>query len=324
MKSNFFKILSTDGKARLGILKTANGKVNTPVFMPVGTLGTVKGVFPRDLKSLGVEIILGNTYHLMLRPGEDLIQKMGGLQSFMNWNGPILTDSGGFQIWSLSKLRKIENDGVIFSSHIDGKKYKLTPESSIKIQEKLNSNITMVLDECTDHPSSYLESKNSMELSINWAKKCLKVYKEKNGYGLFSIVQGGMYKDLRKKNAEILVNMSFDGYALGGLSVGEKHKEMIEIVDFTTHFLPKEKPRYLMGVGRPIDIFRSVEKGIDMFDCVLPTRFGRNGRAFTINGELNLKNSKFSEDKEPLDRTINCFASREFSKSYIHHLTKTN
>ena len=324
MKNNFFKLINQDGEARTGLLKTKHGDVETPVFMPVGTLGTVKGIFPRDLLDIGVQIILGNTYHLMLRPGEKLISEMGGLQKFMNWNKPILTDSGGFQIWSLSKLRTIDQDGVTFNSHIDGKKYRLTPETSVMIQEKLNSNITMVLDECTTHPSTHTESKRSLNLSLNWARKCKKIYKERDGFGLFSIVQGGMYKDLRKKSCESLLDMDFDGYAIGGLSVGEKHSEMIDIVKFTSNYLPIEKPRYLMGVGRPIDIFKSVERGIDMFDCVLPTRFGRNGRAFTKEGELNLKNSKFSNDNRPLDNNLKCFVSKEFSRAYIHHLTKTN
>lgn len=324
MKHNFFKVLNQDGKARTGLLKTKHGQVETPVFMPVGTLGTVKGIFPRDLKDINVQIILGNTYHLMLRPGEELISEMGGLQKFMNWDRPILTDSGGFQIWSLSKLRIIDQDGVTFSSHIDGKKFRLTPEISVTVQKKLNANITMVLDECTTHPSTYMESKKSLELSLNWARKCKEVYEEREGFGLFAIIQGGMYKDLRKNSCENLIDMNFDGYAVGGLSVGEKHSEMIDIVSFTSEFLPVEKPRYLMGVGRPVDIFKSVEKGIDMFDCVLPTRFGRTGRAFTLNGELNLRNSKFSNDERPLDNNLNCFASKEFSRSYIHHLTKTN
>ncbi len=324
MSKDFFKILHTFGKARVGVLQTANGKIDTPVFMPVGTLGSVKGIFPQDLKKAGVQIILGNTYHLMQRPGENLIKKMGGLQRFINWNLPILTDSGGFQIWSLSKLRKIDKDGVTFSSHIDGKQIRLTPESSIIIQKKLNSDITMVLDECTNFPSTYNDSDESLQLTIKWAKRCKKQFIKRKGYGLFSIVQGGMFPELREKCAELLKQISFDGYAIGGLSVGEKHKKMIEIVDHTTNFLPEDKPRYLMGVGRPIDIINAVEKGVDMFDCVLPTRFGRNGRAFTTCGELNLKNSKFAYDNTPLDKNLNCFASKNFSKSYIHHLTKSN
>jgi len=324
MNKDFFKILHTFGKARVGVLKTAHGKIDTPVFMPVGTLGSVKGIFPDDLKNAGVQIILGNTYHLMQRPGENLIKKMGGLQKFINWNLPILTDSGGFQIWSLSKLRKIDQNGVTFSSHIDGKQIRITPESSIIIQNKLNSNITMVLDECTNFPSTYDDSDESLKLTVKWAERSKKQFIQRKGYGLFSIVQGGMFPELRKKCAALLTQINFDGYAIGGLSVGEKHKKMIEIVDYTTNFLPENKPRYLMGVGRPIDIINAVEKGIDMFDCVLPTRFGRNGRAFTTKGEINLKNSKFAYDDSPLDEKLDCFVSKNFSKSYIHHLTKSN
>ena len=324
LKNIFFSILDNDKKARLGFLKTAHGNIETPVFMPVGTLGSVKGIFPDDLKKIGVQIILGNTYHLMIRPGENLINQMGGLQKFMSWDGPILTDSGGFQIWSLSKLRKIDRQGVTFSSHVDGKRYRLTPESSIKIQKKLNADISMVLDECTNFPSSYQETSDSLDITIKWAKDSKKSYISKKGFGLFSIIQGGMHKPLRKKSTEILVNMDFDGYAIGGLSVGETHKEMINIVKYTTKFIPQNKPRYLMGVGRPIDIFESVENGIDMFDCVLPTRFGRNGRAFTSEGEINLRNAKFAKDKESLDKNIDCPASKNFSRGYIHHLTKTN
>ena len=324
MSQNFFSILHTFGKARVGKLKTAHGKIDTPVFMPVGTLGSVKGIFPDDLKKAGVQIILGNTYHLMQRPGENLIKKMGGLQKFINWNLPVLTDSGGFQIWSLSRLRTIDQDGVTFSSHIDGKKIRLTPESSIIIQKKLNSNITMVLDECTNFPSTYDDANESLKLSVKWAERCKKQFVKRKGYGLFSIVQGGMFPDLREKCSELLKLISFDGYAIGGLSVGEKHKKMIEIVDHTTNFLPEDKPRYLMGVGRPIDIINAVEKGVDMFDCVLPTRFGRNGRAFTSYGEINLRNAIYLKDDSPLDEGLDLYVSQNFSKSYIHHLVKNN
>ncbi len=324
LSENFFQLKSCDNNARFGVIKTKHGDIETPVFMPVGTLANVKAIFPHELKRIGVKILLGNTYHLMLRPGENVINKMGGLQKFMNWNLPILTDSGGFQIWSLSKLRKIDEFGVIFSSHLDGRKYKLTPESSIRIQEKLNSNITMVLDECTDFPSTFEQSKNSLELTINWAKKSKNAYKKRNGYALFSILQGGMFEKLRRESAKRLVEISFDGYAIGGLSVGESHNQMIDIVSYTTQFLPENKPRYLMGVGRPIDILNSVNNGIDMFDCVLPTRFGRNGRAFVSDGEINLRNSKFSRDENPLDSEIDCHVSKNFSRGYIHHLTKSN
>ena len=322
--SNFFQLINNDGFARTGVIKTAHGNIQTPVFMPVGTIGSVKSIFPEDLKKIGVKIILGNTYHLMLRPGEELIQRMGGLQKFINWNLPILTDSGGYQIWSLSKLRKLDKDGVTFSSHIDGKKFRLTPEKSIDIQNKLNSDITMVLDECTDYPASFLESSESLDLTTSWAKKCKKVFKKRNGFALFGINQGGIHKELRKKSIKALIELDFDGYALGGLSVGEKLTDMIEIVKYTSKFCPINKPRYLMGVGRPIDIFNAIKFGIDMFDCVLPTRFGRNGRAFTSAGEINLRNSKFANNNEPLDKNISCFVSKNYSKSYIHHLTKSN
>ena len=319
-----FSIKGSDGDARAGFLKTKHGSIKTPVFMPVGTSASVKAVFPRDLLDLEVEIILANTYHLMLRPGEDLIKKLGGLQKFMNWNKPILTDSGGFQIWSLSNLRKLSKEGIEFSSHIDGKKYFLTPEKAILIQEKLNSTITMVLDECTEFPASFDRAKKSMELSLKWAERCKKSFKKRNGYGLFGIIQGGMYGDLRKISCNELLNLNFDGYAIGGLSVGESHKQMINILDSTVNLINFEKPRYLMGVGRPVDVFESVERGIDMFDCVIPTRFGRNGRAFTLKGEINLKNAIYAYDKSPLDKDSDNEYSNKFSKSYIHHLTKSN
>ncbi len=324
MENFEFLIKDYDGYARAGLIKTAHGRINTPVFMPVGTLGSVKSVFPSDLIKLKIEIILANTYHLMLRPGEDLIKKMGGLNKFMNWEKPILTDSGGFQIWSLSKLRDITEQGINFMSHIDGKKYQLSPEKAITIQQKLNSTISMVLDECTEHPATYKRTKESMELTIRWAERSKKKFSKRKGFGLFGIVQGGMYKDLRKFCSKELTNFNFDGYAIGGLSVGENHLEMIKVLDDTLENLKIEKPRYLMGVGRPIDIIKSVEKGVDMFDCVLPTRFGRNGRAFTTYGEINLRNSKFRYDSSPLDKNIDCYVSKSFSKSYIHHLTKSN
>ena len=319
-----FKVENNDNTARAGIIKTKHGTIKTPVFMPVGTSATVKALFPRDLLDLDIEIILANTYHLMLRPGENLIKKIGGLHNFMNWKRPILTDSGGFQIWSLSKLRKVVDDGIHFTSHLDGNTYKLTPEKSILIQEKLNSTISMVLDECTEYPASYKRSKDSMNLSIEWAKRCKKKFKKRDGYGLFGIIQGGMYRDLRQSCYEQLEKIDFDGYALGGLSVGESHKEMINIVGNTVKIINSDKPRYLMGVGRPVDIFESVEKGIDMFDCVIPTRFGRNGRAFVKEGEINLRNAKFAKDQSPLDSKNNSIVSREFSRAYLHHLTKSN
>ena len=324
MKNISFLIESKDHNARAGIIKTYHGSIKTPVFMPVGTCGTVKAIFQKDLEELGYEIILSNTYHLMLRPGEEIIKQMGGLQSFTSWQKPILTDSGGYQAWSLSKLRKITEEGIKFSSHLDGKKINLSPEEAISIQQKLNSNISMVLDECTEYPASFERAKDSMELSVRWARRCKNVFEERDGFGLFAIIQGGMYESLRKKCSEKLCKIGFDGYALGGLSVGETHNEMVKVIDFSLNNIPDDKPRYLMGVGRPIDIFCAVERGIDMFDCVLPTRLGRNGRAFTKYGELNLRNAIFAKDKTPLDKTLNCYVSQNFSKSYIHHLVKNN
>ncbi|MBK93705.1 MAG: tRNA guanosine(34) transglycosylase Tgt [Rickettsiales bacterium] len=324
-KKKKFNIISVFEKTRTGLIETAHGNIKTPVFMPVGTLANVKSIFPRDLEELGIQIILGNTYHLMLRPGEKIIKKIGGIQKFMNWNKPVLTDSGGFQAWSLTKLREIDINGITFNSHLDGKKYRLTPEKSIQIQHSLNSNISMVLDECTEFPSTYKRTLDSLNLTKHWAEKSLLSFKKRNGYYLFSIIQGGMYKSLRKKSCDQLTGMEFDGYALGGLSVGESHKKMTKVVEFTTQFMPEDKPRYLMGVGRPVDIFKGVENGIDMFDCVLPTRFGRNGRAFSSTlGEINLRNNCFANDFSPLDKNIDCYASKNFSKSYIHHLTKSN
>ena len=324
MKNFSFKVEGNDNTARAGLIKTKHGKIKTPVFMPVGTSASVKAIFPKDLLNLDIEIILANTYHLMLRPGENLIKKIGGLHNFMNWKRPILTDSGGFQVWSLSRLRKVLDDGIHFTSHLDGNNYKLTPEKSILIQEKLNSTISMVLDECTEFPASYKRSKDSMNLSIEWAERCKKKFKKRDGYGLFGIIQGGMYNDLRKSCYDELEKIDFDGYALGGLSVGESHKEMINIVESTVGIISLKKPRYLMGVGRPVDIFESVERGIDMFDCVIPTRFGRNGRAFVKEGEINLRNAKFAKDQSPLDRNSDSIVSREFSRAYLHHLTKSN
>ena len=325
MDNLVFRTIKEYKKARHGIIQTAHGKIETPVFMPVGTTGSVKAIFPKDLEKLNVEIILGNTYHLMLRPGEKLISKMGGLQKFRSWDKPILTDSGGFQIWSLSKIREVDKNGVTFRSHIDGKEYRLTPKRSINIQRMLNSNITMALDECTAHPSTYNDTLESVNLTKNWAKKSIESYKPRPGFGIFAIVQGGMYKDLRDLSINQLKEYNFDGYALGGLSVGETHNEMKEIINHSVFKLPTNKPRYLMGVGRPVDIFMAVTYGVDMFDCVLPTRFGRNGRAFTTNeGEINLKNSCYSKDTSSLDPELDCFVSKEFSRSYIHHLTKSN
>ncbi len=319
-----FKLERKDKNARAGTIKTSYGSIKTPVFMPVGTCGTVKAIFQKDLENLDIEIILANTYHLMLRPGEKIIKEMGGLQNFINWKKPILTDSGGYQAWSLSRLREINEEGISFFSHLDGKKFHLTPEYAIKIQEFLNSNISMVLDECTEYPVSYQKAKESMELSLRWAKRCKNSFTERKGYGLFGIIQGGMYADLRRKCSEKLLEIDFNGYAIGGLSVGESHSTMIDVLKSSIKDVPDNKPRYLMGVGRPVDIFCAVEQGVDMFDCVLPTRFGRNGRAFTSIGEINLRNSCFTKDENPLDKNLDCYVSQSFSKAYLHHLTKSN
>tara|TARA_B100001057_G_scaffold209354_2_gene210055 strand:- start:7119 stop:8213 length:1095 start_codon:yes stop_codon:yes gene_type:complete len=317
-----FELLSEDNIARRGILKTRHGHINTPAFMPVGTAATVKGVFNRDVIAAGSEIILGNTYHLMLRPGSKLISQFGGLHKFMNWDKPILTDSGGYQVFSLSKLRKIEEDGVMFSSHIDGKKILLTPEKSMEIQTELNSDIVMAFDECTPYPCTHDVAKDSMELSMRWAKRCKTAFHD-NPNQLFGIVQGGIYEDLRTVSANALLDIEFDGYAVGGLAVGEPQSQMFDVLDFTVEKLPKDKPHYLMGVGKPDDILGAVSRGIDMFDCVLPTRSGRNGQAFTSEGPINIRNAKYKDLDEPIDLSSNNPICKEYSAAYIHHLFNT-
>ena len=314
-----FELLSEDNHARRGILKTRHGDINTPAFMPVGTAATVKGVFTKDLISSGSEIILGNTYHLMLRPGSKLIRNMGGLHKFMNWKKPILTDSGGYQVFSLSKLRKIEENGVTFSSHIDGEKILLTPEKSMEIQSDLNSDIVMAFDECTPFPCLYETAKVSMELSMRWAKRCKTAFSD-NPNLLFGIVQGSVYQDLRELSVKALIDIQFDGYAVGGLAVGEPQNQMFDVLDYTVEKLPRDKPHYLMGVGKPDDILGAVSRGIDMFDCVLPTRSGRNGQAFTTEGPINIRNSKYKNLDEPIDLWSDNPICREYSAGYIHHL----
>ena len=317
---NDFNIIAEEGKARRGVLNTLHGKINTPAFMPVGTAGTVKGVFTDDLIKTGSEILLGNTYHLMLRPGSSEIKKFGGLHKFMNWDKPILTDSGGYQVFSLSKLRQISEEGVNFKSHIDGKNIFLSPETSMDIQTNLNSDIVMTFDECTPFPAEYQEAKSSMEMSMRWAERCHKYFYNINKNKLFGIVQGSIYEDLRKNSCEILTNLDFDGYAVGGLAVGEPQDQMFEVLDYTVPALPSEKPHYLMGVGKPDDIIGGVSRGIDMFDCVLPTRSGRNGQAFTKNGSINIRNSKFKKLDEPIDKNSTNPICRDYSAGYIHHL----
>ena len=320
-----FKLLSKFKKARLGILRTPRGNIDTPAFMPVGTLGTVKGIFVEDLKKTGSQIILGNTYHLMLRPGTNILEKFGGLHNFMNWQRPILTDSGGFQIMSLSKLNKIdESIGAVFQSHIDGKKFILSPEKSIKIQKSINSDILMVLDECPKLTKDKKILSKSINISTNWAKRCKVEFGNDKQKALFGIIQGGLYSDLRSESLSKLLDIDFDGYAIGGLAVGETQNEMFDTVKNITNQMPVNKPRYLMGVGTPSDILGAVKEGVDMFDCVMPTRSGRTGLAFTWNGKINLKNSNFKNDKTPLDENCNLRNLNKYSKSYLNHLIKTN
>jgi len=320
-----FELIAQDEKARLGKISTPRGTVNTPAIMPVGTLGTVKGIFTEDLLSTGSQIILGNTYHLMIRPGTEILDIFGGLHDYMNWQKPILTDSGGFQIMSLAKLNKIDiNVGAVFSSHIDGKKFVLSPEKSIQIQKSINSDILMVLDECPSLTSDKDKLRSVIEVSTNWAKKCKIEFGKNKNKALFGIVQGGLDKNLRLDSLEKLVAIDFDGYAMGGLAVGESQEQMFKILNETVNYIPKNKPRYLMGVGTPSDILGAVKSGIDMFDCVMPTRSGRTGLAFTWGGKLNLRNAKYINDKTPLDLNVSLRSLNTYSKSYLNHLIKTN
>ena len=320
-----FNIKNTDGDSRSGFIKTAHGIVNTPVFMPVGTYGAVKGIQPSDLTEIGSEIILSNTYHLMERPGKDIIRELGGLRSFMNWDGPILTDSGGFQVMSLQNMAKIDDDGVTFKSHLDGSLLRLTPKDSINMQNALDSTITMGFDECTPYPVSHDTALKSMNLSMKWAKLCRDNFIDRNGYGLFGIVQGSTFNDLREKSSESLINIGFDGYAIGGLAVGEGHDLMISTLKSSINYLPKEKPRYLMGVGYPKDIIEAVRLGVDMFDCVIPTRSGRTGKIFTKTGTLNIKNARHKNDPRPIEEGCSCkVCSNKVSRAYLHHLFNTN
>lgn len=315
-----FNLKASENKARRGDLHTAHGTVQTPAFMPVGTAGTVKAMTVEMVKSTGAEIILGNTYHLMLRPGAERVAKFGGLHKFMNWQGPILTDSGGFQVMSLSGLRKITEEGATFQSHIDGAKYKLTPERSMEIQYLLDSDITMAFDECVKFPSEKKVVQKSMEMSMRWARRSKDAFIDRDEYGLFGIVQGGMHEDLRMQSIKALTGIGFDGYAIGGLAVGEGQKMMFEVLDYTACNLPADKPRYLMGVGRPSDIVGSVLRGVDMFDCVMPSRSGRTAQAFTSTGVLNLRNACHMDDLSPLDADCSCPACQNYSRGYLHHL----
>ena len=324
MNNFFFKLKTSENKARRGELQTAHGAIQTPAFMPVGTAATVKAVKISDVKKSGAEIILGNTYHLMLRPGADLIEQLGGLHKFSGWDGPILTDSGGFQVMSLSKIRKISDEGVEFSSHLDGSKFFLTPEKSIEIQHKLGSDITMIFDECVEFPASYEQAQDAMRRSVLWAERSKSAFQKRDGYGIFGIMQGSTFSDLREISSKKLIEIGFDGYAVGGLAVGEGQEEMFKVLDYSVDFLPENKPRYLMGVGKPSDIVGAVARGIDMFDCVIPTRSGRTGQAFTMNGAINIRNAKYRDDAKPLDEKCACYACQNHSRAYLHHLVKAN
>jgi queuine tRNA-ribosyltransferase len=316
-----FKLLYKDrgSKARAGRLTTDHGVIDTPVFMPVGTQGTVKTMRPEELHDIGFMIILGNTYHLSMRPGVNVVEKAGGLHRFMNWDGALLTDSGGYQVFSLASLREIRKDGVSFRSHLDGQLHFLGPESAVDIQQRLGSDIMMVLDECTPYPCEYDYACNSMELSLEWAIRC-KSAKSRQGSALFGIVQGSTYEELRRRSAEELIKIGFDGYAIGGLSVGEPRLVMLENVELCTSILPEQQPRYLMGCGTPLEILEAVARGIDMFDCVMPTRNGRNGTAFTRWGKLPVKNGAYKEDMRPLEKGCECATCRHYTRAYLRHL----
>tara|TARA_R110001583_G_scaffold305_2_gene2718 strand:- start:21812 stop:22957 length:1146 start_codon:yes stop_codon:yes gene_type:complete len=316
-----YELMNTDGKARRGRLTFPRGVVETPAFMPVGTYGTVKGMKAEEVEATGAHIILGNTFHLMLRPGTDIIEQHGGLHGFMNWDKPILTDSGGFQVFSLGKMRKITEEGVRFSSPVNGEKIMLTPERSMEVQRKLGSDVVMIFDECTPHPATHKESQDSMELSLRWAQRSKEAHGD-NPSALFGIVQGGMYEDLREVSVNGLKAIDFDGYAIGGLSVGEPKEDMIRILDHTAPLIPENKPRYLMGVGKPEDLVEGVRRGIDMFDCVMPTRNARNGHLFVNTGVVKIRNATNKTDTGPLDTTCDCYTCKNYSRAYLHHLDK--
>ncbi len=319
-----FHVLASDGAARLGRLETAHGGIDTPVFMPVGTAATVKAMTPEAVAATGAQIILGNTYHLMLRPGAERVAKLGGLHKFMHWPGPILTDSGGFQVMSLGQLSKVTERGVAFQSHIDGAKYDLTPERSVEIQDHLDATITMQLDECVAYPAEEKRAADAMRLSLRWGERCKAAFRERPGYGLFGIVQGSTFPALRAESASGLQQIGFDGYAIGGLAVGEPQEAMFETLDSTVPHLTADRPRYLMGVGKPSDLVGAVLRGVDMFDCVLPTRSGRTGQAFTRRGSLNIRNARHAEDPRPLDAQCRCPACANHSRAYLHHLVRSN
>ncbi len=319
-----FSISARDGKARRGVVSTSRGEIRTPAFMPVGTAATVKAMYMDQIKDLGADIILGNTYHLMLRPGAERVAALGGLHKFCGWQYPMLTDSGGFQVMSLAGLRKLDEKGVVFKSHIDGQKYELTPERSIEIQGLLGSDIQMQLDECIALPAEFDEIERAMELSLRWAERSATAFGNQSDKAMFGIVQGGDQPKLRIRSARALAEMDLKGYAVGGLAVGEPQEVMLAMLDETCPAMPQEKPRYLMGVGTPDDILESVARGIDMFDCVMPTRAGRHGTAYTRGGKINLKNARHAQDHRPLDEASDCPATKDYSRAYLHHLTKCN
>ena len=319
-----FEKLAQSGRARRGRLTLEHGVVETPVFMPVGTYGTVKGMLPRDVEDIQAQIILGNTFHLYLRPGLDVIKAHGGLHEFMKWDKPILTDSGGFQVFSLGAMRKIKEEGVTFRSPIDGSKVFLSPEISMEIQKTLNSDIVMIFDECTPYPATHEEAQKSLQLSLRWAKRCKTHHHDElqNNNALFGIIQGGMYEDLRDESLNGLLEIGFDGYAIGGLSVGEPKEEMIKVLDYLPVKMPADKPRYLMGVGKPEDIVEGIRRGVDMFDCVMPTRNARNGHYFVTDGLVRIRNSKYRFDQQPLDPHCDCYTCKNFTRAYLFHLEK--
>lgn len=312
-----------DGAARAGTLHTAHGEVPTPVFMPVGTAGTVKAMTADAVRATGARMVLGNTYHLMLRPGAERVARLGGLHAMMDWHGPILTDSGGFQVMSLAALRKMDADGVTFQSHIDGSRHRLTPERSVEIQHLLGADVTMCFDECTPYPATSSQAAESMRLSMAWAARCREAFVPRPGHGLFGIVQGGVYDNLRAESAAALTSIGFEGYAIGGLAVGEGQAEMFRVLDVTLPRLPAGAPRYLMGVGTPGDLIGAVRRGVDMFDCVIPTRSGRTGRAYTSGGVLNLRNARHADDGSPLDPACDCPCCTRHSRAYLHHLIRS-
>lgn len=319
-----FKIAAVDGAARTGVISTPRGEIRTPAFMPVGTAGTVKALTVDQVRATGADILLGNTYHLMLRPGAERVARLGGLHKFMRWDRPILTDSGGFQVMSLAKIAKVTEDGVTFQSHIDGSRHALSPERSIEIQaDLLGADIAMQLDECVSWPVDETRARDAMALSARWAARSKAAFGAREGQALFGIQQGSTFQALRRESADRLTDIGFDGYAIGGLAVGEGHQAMCKVLDYAPSMLPAERPRYLMGVGKPVDLVEAVARGVDMFDCVLPTRSGRHGQAWSWSGSFNLKNARFAEDDQPLDASSDCPASRDYAKAYLHHLVKS-